>query len=96
MDWIEIGCTDDLTYASFELKKYHKHLMRLHIQKGILVRQYFDDIGKYHTLKFVFRNICEKKSFTEYIILPQEDILVLLEQRKNFANDSIFLDFQTI
>ena len=29
MEWIENGCTDDLTYASFELKKYHKHLMRL-------------------------------------------------------------------
>ena len=46
MEWIENGCTDDLTYASFELKKYHKHLMRLHIQKGILVRQFFDDIGE--------------------------------------------------
>ena len=45
MEWIENGCTDDLTYASFELKKYYKHLMRLHIQKGILVRQFFDDIG---------------------------------------------------
>ena len=46
MEWIENGCTDDLTYASFELKKYHKHLMRLHIQKVILVRQFFDNIGK--------------------------------------------------
>ena len=24
MEWIENGCTDDQTYASFELKKYHK------------------------------------------------------------------------
>ena len=46
MVWIEIGCTDDLTHASFELKKYHKHLLRLQILKGILVRQFFDDIGK--------------------------------------------------
>ena len=46
MEWIENGCADDLTYASFELKKYHKPLMRLHIQKGILVRQFFDHIGK--------------------------------------------------
>ena len=59
-------------------------------------REFFDDIGKKHTHKFAFRNICEKKSFTEYIILPQEDILVLLEQRKNFADDFIFLDFQNI
>ena len=33
MDWIEKGLTDDLTYASFELKKYHKHLMGLEIHK---------------------------------------------------------------
>ena len=46
MDWIENGCSDDLTYASFELKMYHKHLMRLQIHKGILVRQFFDVIGK--------------------------------------------------
>ena len=46
MDWIENGCTDDLFYAPFELKKYHKQLIRLHIQKRILMRQFFDDIGK--------------------------------------------------
>ena len=46
MEWIQNGCTDDLSYASFELKKYHKHLLRLYIQKGILVRQFFDEFGK--------------------------------------------------
>ena len=46
MDWIENRCTYDLTYASFELKKYRKHLMRLQIHKGILMRQFFDDFGK--------------------------------------------------
>ena len=46
MDWVENGCTDDLTYASFELKKYHKHLLRLQVHKRILMRQFFDDIGK--------------------------------------------------
>ena len=46
MDWIENVCTDDLIYASFELKRYHKHLMRRHIQKWILVRQFFDSNGK--------------------------------------------------
>ena len=96
MDWIENGCTDDLTYASFEPTKYHKHLMKLQIQKGILMRQFVDDIGKISHSHVWVQNICEKKSFTEYIVLPQEDILVLLEQRKNFANDSIFLDFQNI
>ena len=46
IDWIEDACYDDLTYDSFELKKYHKHLMRLQIHKGILMRQFFDEIGK--------------------------------------------------
>ena len=41
LDWIENGCTDDLTYAAFELKKYQKHLMKLQIHKGILMRQFF-------------------------------------------------------
>ena len=96
MEWIENGCFDDLTYASFELKKYHKHLMRLQIQKGFYCDNFLPIMEKYHTHKFVFGNIYEKKSFTEYIIFPREDILVLLEQQNSFANDFIFLDFQNI
>ena len=46
MTWIDTGCNDDLTYASLELKKYYKYLTRLHMQKDILVRQCFDDVGK--------------------------------------------------
>ena len=46
MTWIDTGCNDDLTYASFELRQYYKHLTRLQMQKGILVRQFFDDVGK--------------------------------------------------
>ena len=46
MTWIQKVCTDDITYASFELKKYHKHLSRLHLQKGVVTRQFFDDVGK--------------------------------------------------
>ena len=44
--WIENGCADDITYASFELTNYHTHLMRLQKQKAILVRHLFHDIGK--------------------------------------------------
>ena len=44
--WIRKGCTDDITYASLVLKKYHKHLSRLHLQKGIVTRQCFNDVGK--------------------------------------------------
>ena len=51
IDWIEKGCTDDLTYASFELKKYYKHLDRLQIRKGILFRKFFDDVGKVSNLQ---------------------------------------------
>ena len=46
MTWIDTGCNDDLTYASLELRKYYKHLMRLQMQTVILVRQFFDDVGK--------------------------------------------------
>ena len=46
MTWIDTGCNDDLTYASLELRKYYKHLTRLHMQRGILVRQFSDDVGK--------------------------------------------------
>ena len=42
----DTGCNDDLTYASLELRKYYKHLTCLQIQKGILVRQSFDGVGK--------------------------------------------------
>ena len=62
MDWIENGSTDDLTYASFELKKYHKHLMRLQIHKGILMRQFFDDIGK-----ILHSQVCVPKHLREVI-----------------------------
>ena len=44
--WIAKGCTDDLTYASLEVIKYCKHFTHLQIQKGILVRQFFDDVGQ--------------------------------------------------
>ena len=46
MTWIDTGCNDDLTYASLELRKYYKHLTRLQMHKGVLVRQFFDDVGK--------------------------------------------------
>ena len=46
MTWIDTGCNDDLTYESLELIKYYKHLTRLQMHKGILVRQFFDDVGK--------------------------------------------------
>ena len=38
ISWIQNGCDDDITYASFEFKKYHKHLSRLQIQKSIVMR----------------------------------------------------------
>ena len=46
MTWVQKGCTGDITYASFELKNYHKQLSRLHLQKGIVTREVFNDVGK--------------------------------------------------
>ena len=51
INWVENGCTDDLTYASFELRKYHKHLDRLQLKNGILYRKFFDDVGKISNLQ---------------------------------------------
>ena len=46
MTWIHTGCNDDLTYASLESRKYYELLTRLQMQKSILIRQFFDDIGQ--------------------------------------------------
>ena len=48
---MDSGCTDDLTYASFELRTYHKHLDRLQLTNGILYRKFFDDVGKISNLQ---------------------------------------------
>ena len=46
LSWIQNGSNDDITYASFELKKYHEHLSGLQLQKGSVMRQFFDDVRK--------------------------------------------------
>ena len=99
MEWIENGCTDDLTYASFELKKYHKHLMRVHIQKGILVRQFFDDIGK-----TPHSQVCVPKHLRKEIIYrihnsppnsPTGGHLGTVRTAKKFRKRFYFRDFQS-
>ena len=40
ISWIQNGCNNDIIYATFELKKYHNHLFRLQIRKGIVMRQF--------------------------------------------------------
>ena len=63
MTWIDTGCNDDLTYASLELRNYYKHLMRLQMQKGILVRQFFDDVGKIsHYQMDILESFAQRKS----------------------------------
>ena len=51
INWVENVCTEDLTYASFELRKYHKHSDRLQPKNGILYRKFFDDVGKISNLQ---------------------------------------------
>ena len=93
MEWIQNGCTDDLTYASFELKKYHKHLLRLHIQKGILVRQFFDDIGK-----ISHSHVCVPKRLRKEVIYrihnsPTGGLLGIARTTKEFRKRFYFLGF---
>ena len=61
--WIEQGCSDDLTYASFDLKKYHKHIARLQVKDGILIRQFFDDVGK-----VLHHQVCVPKHLRKEVI----------------------------
>ena len=63
INWVENGCTDDLTYASFELRKYHKHLDRLQLKNGILCRNFFDDVGKISNLQ-----VCIPKQLRDEVI----------------------------
>ena len=63
MTWIDTGCNDDLTYASLELRKYYKDLTRLQMQKGILGRQFFDDVGK-----ISFYQICVRKHLRKEVV----------------------------
>ena len=63
INWVENGCTDDLTYASFELRKYNKHLDRLQLKNGILYRKFFDDVGKISNLQ-----VCIPKQLRDEVI----------------------------
>ena len=62
MTWFDTGCNDDLTYASLELRKFYKHLTRLQMQKGILVRQCFDDGGKISRYQICVRKDLRKEA----------------------------------
>ena len=93
MDWSENGCTDNLNKASFELKKYHKHLIRLHIQKWMLVRQFFDDIGKISQSQ-----VCVPKHLRKEVIYrihnsPTEGQLGFVETEKNSRKRFLFPGF---
>ena len=88
--WIETGCNDDLTYASLDLRKYYKHLTRLQMQKGILVRQFFDDVGKISHYQ-----ICVPKHLRKEVVYrihnsPTGGILELFAQQKSLDSDSSF------
>ena len=55
--WIEHGCTEDLTYASFEPEEYHTKLTRLRYTKLYYCVDFWMMLADCLTLKFVFMNI---------------------------------------
>ena len=90
MTWIDTGCNDDLTYAYFELRKYYKHLTRLQMQKGILVRQFFNDVGKNSQCQ-----ICVPKHLRKEIVyrihnLPTGGHLGIVRTAKEFRQRFYF------
>ena len=52
VSWKTRERVEDLTYATFQLKKYGKQFNRLVLQNGVLFRKFFDDTGKIKTLQF--------------------------------------------
>ena len=52
ISWKTQERVEDLTYASFQLKKYGEQFNRLVLQNGVLFRKFFDDTGKIKTLQF--------------------------------------------
>ena len=52
ISWQTRERVEDLTYASFQLKKYGKQFNRLVLQNRVLFRKFFDDTGKIKTLQF--------------------------------------------
>ena len=67
MAWIQNGCRDDNTCASFERRKFHYHLSRLQVEKGILTRQFFDDfsVSRMHSKTFVTKSNFENSQLTD-------------------------------
>ena len=61
MTWIDTGCNDDLTYASLELRKHYKHLTRQQMQKGNLVRQFFQVVGKFSLYQLCVPKLLRKE-----------------------------------
>ena len=93
MTWIDTGCNDDLTYASLELRKYYKHLTRLQMQKDILVRQFFDDVGKISHFQ-----ICVPKHLRKEIVYrihnsPTGGHLGIVRTAKEFSQRFYFPGF---
>ena len=86
--WIQNGCNDDIKYASFELKNYHKHLSRLQIQKSIVMRQFFDDIENVSFYPICISNHLRKEVLCRIHNLPTSGrlgiILTTQELRRSF------------
>lgn len=48
ISWIQNGTIPDITYAGWQVQKYHKQLPRLVFENNILWRKFFDDTGNNH------------------------------------------------
>ena len=60
------------------------------------MRQFLDHIEKNQFDKFVIEIIAKKSQWQNTYFSHGEDILLLLEQLKNFVNDFVFLGFHKI
>ena len=91
--WIDTGCNDDLTYASLELRKYYKHLTRLQMQKGILVRHFLDDVGNISRYQICVSKRLRKEVVYRIHISPTGGHLGFVRTAKQFRQRFYFIGF---
>ena len=87
------GCNDDVTYASFELKKYHEHLSRLQIQKVIVMSHFFDDVGKFSLYQICIPKKLPKEMLYRFHISPTSGHLGIVRTAQEFCQRFCFPGF---
>ena len=86
---MQLGCTDDITYAPIELKYYHEQLSRLQEQKKSSLVILSKMLGRFRNIKCAFQNRCDMKKSLEFTFHRNMATSALCDLLKNFKQSSI-------